>query len=151
MLVELRCVGTDACSFSVSTKGNTDFCISPVITYNVEISSFRCCCIKTKPVDVELTLLWRRCNVANLDIITTLFWHRDAGGIQVLRYTCVFICHFYNGKQIFYFLFASLDDEAFQKGSTLKEKNPWWVMVLFFKNWLTLKRVVKTKLEVASL
>ena len=33
-----------------------DYSISPVITYNVEISSFSCCCINTKPVDIELTL-----------------------------------------------------------------------------------------------
>ena len=33
-----------------------DYSISPVITYNVEITSFRCCCINTKPTDVELTL-----------------------------------------------------------------------------------------------
>ena len=30
--------------------------ISPVITYHVEVTSVRCCRIKTKPVDVELTL-----------------------------------------------------------------------------------------------
>ena len=33
-----------------------DYSISPVITYNVEITAFRCCCINTKPIDVELTL-----------------------------------------------------------------------------------------------
>ena len=42
--------------FAVSTKGNKDYSVSPVITYNVEIASFRCCCISTKPVDGELTL-----------------------------------------------------------------------------------------------
>ena len=56
MLVELRYVGTHACSFVVSTKGNKDYSISPVITYSVKITSFRCCCINTRPVDVELTL-----------------------------------------------------------------------------------------------
>ena len=33
-----------------------DYSISPVITYNVEITSFRRCRINTKPVDVVLTL-----------------------------------------------------------------------------------------------
>ena len=56
--------------------------------------------------------VWRRCNVANIDIIPTPFWHRDAGGTEVRGYTCVFICRFYKGKQIFDFLFASLDDET---------------------------------------
>ena len=32
-----------------------DYSISPVITYIVEITSFRCCCINKKPTDVELT------------------------------------------------------------------------------------------------
>ena len=38
-------MGTHACSFAVSTKGNKDYTIGPVITYNVEITSFRCYCI----------------------------------------------------------------------------------------------------------
>ena len=33
-----------------------DYSICPMLTYNVEITSFRCCCINTKPVDVEMTL-----------------------------------------------------------------------------------------------
>ena len=67
--------------------------------------------------------------MANLDIIMTPFRHRDDGGIVVRVYTFVFICCFYKrkprlfykpsdnkGKQIFDFLFVSLDDEALQKG-----------------------------------
>ena len=45
MLVELSSVGTHACSFVVSTKRNNDYSINPVTTYNVEITSFQCCCI----------------------------------------------------------------------------------------------------------
>ena len=60
--------------------------------------------------------------MANLDKIMTQFLHRDAGGIEVRVYTCVFICRFHKGKQIFDFLCASPDDEIFSKGSTLKGK-----------------------------
>ena len=58
--------------------------------------------------------------MANLDIIATPFRHRDAGGIEVRGYTCVFICRFYKGKQIF----DSLLTRPFSKGSALKGKNP---------------------------
>ena len=74
-----------------------------MITYNSEITSFRSCYINTKLVDVKLTFFWRRYNMANLGIITTPFWHRDAGGIAVRGYTGVFICLFYKGKKrLFY-------------------------------------------------
>ena len=43
-------------TFAVSTKGNKDYSISPAITYSVEIMSFKCCCINTKPVVIKLTL-----------------------------------------------------------------------------------------------
>ena len=56
--------------------------------------------------------------MANLDIIATPFRHRDAGGIEVRGYTCVFICRFYNGKQIF----DSLLTRPFSKGLLLKGK-----------------------------
>ena len=41
--------------------------------------------------------------MANLDIITTPFGHRDIGGIKVRGYTCVFICRFFKRKdRLFY-------------------------------------------------
>ena len=131
---------------SLSQVQIKDYSISPVITYNVEITLH-----KYEACWSRIDVVWRRCNVANLDKITTQFWHRDADGIEGHVYTCVFICRFYKGKQIFDFLCASLDDETFSKGSILKGKNPRWVMIFFFKNWLPLKRAVKTTIEVASL
>ena len=74
-------------------------------------------------------LFWRRCNVANLDIIPTPFCHRDAGGIEVRGYTCVFICRFYRGKRFLTSYFPPWMTRQFKKGSTLKGKNPRWVMI----------------------
>ena len=89
-----------------------DCSISPVITDNVEITSFRCCCINMKPVDVELTLFCRRCNVANLDIITTPFWHRDLVEMRCVgTHACSFSVSI-KGNRFCDFLFASLDVEA---------------------------------------
>ena len=124
-----------------------DYSISPVITYNVEITSFRCCCINTKPVDVELTRLttvklgesWQN----NDAVLTSWCWWNWGA--------CVHMRVYLPFPQIFDFLCASLDDANFSKGSTLKGKNPRWVMIFFFKNWLPLKMVVKTTIEVASL
>ena len=142
--MKLKCVGTHVCSFAVSTKGNKVYSISPAITNSVEITSFQCCCINTKPVVVKLTLFWRRCSVANLDIITP-FWHRDAGGIEVRGYTCVFICRLYKTDFLTSYLPPWIT-RLFKKGSTLKGKQKSrLVMIFFFMNWLPLKRVVKMK------
>ena len=56
--------GTRAKRDSSSQMQIKDYSLSPVITYNVEITSFRCCCINTKPAGVALILfdvgvMWR--------------------------------------------------------------------------------------------
>ena len=64
--------------------------------------------------------------MANLDIITMLFRHRDAGGIQVRSYTCVFI-NFAISTKGSSFLTSYLPPwmtRPFKKGSALKGKNP---------------------------
>ena len=98
---------------------------------------------------------WRRIDLFDVGVtwriltkITTQFWHRDAGGIEVRVYTCEFICRFHRFLTSYV---PPLMTRTLVRGLLLNGKNPRWVMIFFFKNWLPLKMVVKTTIEVASL
>ena len=145
MLVKLKCVGIHVCSFAVSIKGNKVYFISLAITYSVEITSFSMLLYKYKAGcrQTDVVLMSDR-SVANLDIMTP-FWHRDAGGIEVRGYTCMFICRLYKTDFLTPYLPPWIT-RLFKKGSTLKGKQKSrLVMIFFFMNWLPLKRVVKMK------
>ena len=96
-----------------------DYSIGPVITYNVEITSFRCCCINTKPVYVELTLFdvgvnWRR----HFDIVMLV-------GLRCMgtHVVCSFAVSTKRNRFLTSYL-PPLMTRPFTKGSTFKGKSP---------------------------
>ena len=94
-----------------------DYSISPMITYNVEITSFRCCCINTKPVDVKLTLF---------DVGVT--WRIFDIVMQVeLRCVCTHACLFAvstKGNRFLTSYVPPLMTRPLVRGLLLKGKNP---------------------------
>ena len=178
MLVELRCAGTHACWFAVSTKGNRflTLYLPPWMTRPLICRFFKGKQrLFYKPSDNlqlrngVISMLqhkyeasWRRTdivltsyNVPRTDVVLTSYnVPYDIVMLVELRCAGTHACSFAvstKGNRFLTLYLPPWMTRPFKKKSTLKGKYPRWVLIFFFKNWLPLKRVVKTKMEVASL